>query len=197
SARIPRRVAFATYGFDIWCTDPVPFPSSWNYLPLLYPLLLKPLHQKATLPLKPPRPPSQQGPIVIHIGTSDPRKEWSLVNWKKLILSLRQLPYPLLFTGRGKREQDHLAQLPILPGESLLDRQDFRSFSHTIKEAKLLISVDSVSVHLAARWQTPFVALYLYNETLDLWVPKVEYGRSLTHVPITPDQVLQAAKDLL
>ena len=37
-----------------------------------------------------------------------------------------------------------------------------------------MISVDSVSVHLAALFHIPILALYLYNHVVELWLPDAE-----------------------
>ena len=177
-AKISRRIAFSTGGYDVWMTEPIPFPSSWDYLPLLYPKLLKGLGITSTrLPCSRPLQCAREK-IVIHMGTSDPRKEWPLSLWKELILLLRKHNYPLLFTGKGLREKASLSELCSLE-ENLCNKQDFSSFSRTIQEARALITVDSLSVHLAALFQTPQVALYLYNETVDLWLPPTNNCRLL------------------
>ena len=179
-ARIPQRIAFISKEYDVWITDKIPFPSTISYLPTLYPLLLKQLQIQAPslhvcLPFLPKKPHDR---IVLHLGTSDPKKEWPLFHWEKLAASLRALGFLLFFTGKGKRENSFIKKI-AKPEEDLSSQLDFYAFANVLQGAKALISVDSVSIHLAAAFQVPFVALYLYNETIDLWLPPYTHSRLL------------------
>ena len=204
-ARIPQRIAFQESPFSIWATDSISLPCHLTYLPDMYPHLLA--CYATTAPTTPSL--SHKDYLVLHIGTSDPRKQWAIASWKELIVYLRKLSYTLIFTGRGHDEASMLNLLEVPQEERCFS--SFTTFKTTIEQARALISVDSVSVHLGALTHTPTVALYLYNETLDLWLPNRSYMRFIvknrccyqhshplaTYVDeISVDVVIQAFNDL-
>lgn len=197
-AGIPRLLGFMSGGYEDLLTDPVPLPTSLQYLPILYETLLEQMGISAMSWTEPGASQAKQGRVVLHVGTSDPRKEWPPAHWQKIARELRTRGYSLVFTGRGDREkrliQESFCTSEGLLGEDFCDRLSFSAFANTIKTAKGLISVDSVSVHLATLFSTPFVALYLYNESLPLWVPKnVDCSfQILAKQEVEPEEVLQA-----
>jgi len=217
-AGISRRVAFTSGGYEALITDPARLPEHLTYLPKLYPLLF----EKIGIPLEELRVVtkekivSERKRIVFHMGTSDPRKLWEKENWIIVAKALISKGYNLVFTGKGKEDLECIKSAGMEEwGENLCDRLDFQGLSDLIKESKAIISIDSLPVHLAAFFQTPTVALYLYNESTELWLPEAKNGRFLVRsscvfrnkekIPsgtifcerVTPPDVLSALYQLL
>ena len=178
-AKIPRRMAFNAGGYDVWITDLVPFPKA-RYLPYLYEELLRPLDVKIKnpkanllLPLKKIQLPKQY--IVLHVGTSDPRKEWSSLEWRALAEGLLRQGFNVVFTGKGNRDHGLIKEAFLgLSGLVLCDQLEVDQLALVIKQAQAVISIDSLPVHLASLFEIPFIALYLYSESLELWLPENE-----------------------
>lgn len=181
-AKIPCRIGFDSGGFDFCATDPVFFPRKLNYLPKLYSLLLEKLQipfsqlkPEVTLPLnfKKQLP---ENYLVLHAGTSFPLKEWDPLKWRELATTLQQEGHHLIFTGRGVREKELIEKAFKGLGQSLCDQLEFHELVFVLKNAKGVISVDSVPVHLAAFYKVPLIALYLYNQFLEMWIPDTKNG---------------------
>lgn len=182
AARIAHRIGFTSGGYDVWLTDPVCFPKKWGYLPTLYPLLLERLgiEVKESMPIK--QEVKNRRIVVLHMGTSDPRKEWSAVHFGSLGRFLKDKGYEIVMTGKGEKDQALILESGLASlGENLCDRLDFQGLSKVIKEAKMIISIDSLPIHLAALYGIPFIGLYLYNVNTELWLPKASNCYLLIH----------------
>ncbi len=99
--------------------------------------------------------------IVLHIGAGDPHKEWPVTNWRTVAAELCG-QYKLVFTGRGRRESELIAQvIDGLPNSiNLCNRLDLSSFASVVSKARLVIGLDSVAVHIASALGVPSVALW-------------------------------------
>ena len=175
-AKIPQRIGFASGGYDLLLTDPVPFPQKSDYLPYLYGELVKkvgiveftPSLQVEVVPYL-----YNKEYLVLHLGTSDPRKEWDLSKWKELSIRLNQEGFFLFFTGKGEREKKLVQEaFGESLGKNVCDQLTWSEFASLILGAKAVISVDSLAVHLAALQKVPVVALYFYSHGVELWTPK-------------------------
>lgn len=183
-AGISRRVAFTSGGYDVWITDPVDFLDLGRYLPTLYPLLL----EKIGIEIKEESQTSPASSLkglckaVLHMGTSDPRKAWGSSYWGSLGRALKEKGYEIILTGKGKQDRALIAESGLESlGENLCDALDFQGLSKVIEEAALIISIDSLPVHLAALYGVPFVGLYLYNANVELWLPEAPNCYLLVH----------------
>jgi heptosyltransferase I len=175
---IPNRIGFLTGGCEFLLTDPISLPKKVDYLPVLFEELLKaldvsPVEEKLYCF-------TESNTIIFHLGTSDPRKEWKANQWNSLAKAFKEKGFSLVFTGSGKRDRELIKEAGLEDfGKSLVDELSFAELALNLKNAKLLISVDSVPIHLAAFLKVPFVALYLYSEGVDLWLPDFSYSRLL------------------
>lgn len=175
---IPCRIGFASGGSEVFLTDMIPFPKKQRYLPSLYRDLLSIIgvdfkEPRASLLLSKDVFVKEKQYIVLHFGTSDPRKEWDPSLWKELAHTLKKLGHYLVFTGKGERDLAFMEDFEGL-GLNLVDKLSFSELATLIQKAQVVISVDSVPVHLAAFLGAPFVALYLYSEGVELWLPNKE-----------------------
>lgn len=173
-ARIPRRIGLEGSGYEMWLTDAVSLASSAHYLPHLFEPFLLLLDAKKIEAIKKTRDSFASKRVVLHMGTSDERKEWPISYWKLIAETLEEKGYSIVFTGKGKREKKMIEKALSKTAISLCDTLDFKELFQVISEARLLVSVDSVPVHIAARCQVPFVALYLYNTGVEFWLPDAE-----------------------
>lgn len=187
-AKIQKRVGFDSGGFDVWLSHVVPFPETHDYLPSLYAHLLREIGIetdvfKTQIDSSPSSWVEEQlakhgNYLVLHVGTSDPRKEWPLQAWQSLAEKLIHDGYGLIFTGKGKKEKEKIeTMMQGLPHCYHACDLPWKDFCDLIKRSQGVISVDSVPVHLAACLDVPLVALYLYNHYLDLWLPQTHRGR--------------------
>ncbi len=103
--------------------------------------------------------------VLIHPGTARLEKFWRPERWAEVILHIeRQLGLRCVLTGGfGAEEKVHLAAiagaLPAPPVD-LSGKLDLLGLAAMVSDARLVLSVDTVVVHLAAAFQRPQVALF-------------------------------------
>ncbi len=105
---------------------------------------------------------------LIHPGTARPEKYWLPERWAEVITRLeRDYGLPCVITGgNDQQEQDHLAKIRALLPENLplpLDlsgRLDLLTLAALASQARVVVSVDTAPMHLAATFGTPQVALF-------------------------------------
>ena len=175
---IPYVVTFSSAGFHPPHSYTVNFPEKLGYLPKMYSHLLGSLGIEGKS-LKPcfyfiEAPPIiDQGYIILHGGTTEERREWRLDHWKSLASKLSSEGFKIVFTGKGAREQEVIAAISaVCPGSiNLCNQLDWNGFLSVIKNAQAIISVNTVTVHLAAALGTPVLGLFLSTAYLELWLP--------------------------
>jgi ADP-heptose:LPS heptosyltransferase len=102
--------------------------------------------------------------IVLHIGPGRPEKDWLASEWIEV----------------GRR-------LTALGGEDLVGKIGLRGFATLLSRASGLVTIDTVTGHLAACFQTPTVVVAPGTAPTNLWHPNQHYARMATHpVPCAP-----------
>lgn len=100
---------------------------------------------------------------LVHPGTARPEKYWEPERWAEVIESVqREFPIRCVLSGsKDRHEQDHLAaikQRVAVP--DLSGRLDLLTLAALAQRARLVLSVDSAAMHLAAAFNTAQVALF-------------------------------------
>ena len=110
--------------------------------------------------------------VVIHPGSGDSSKEWDVAYWREVVKFVLAKNYPVVITGHGKREE-LLAQeiAKDLKVENLVGKLSFSQFSSYIEHARLVISVDSVTAHVASAHDVSAITLTLGKTELHRWTP--------------------------
>jgi len=160
--------------------------------------------------------------LILHNGVSEKKREYPMENWAAIAKELTGRGYQVLFTGSAAEKQlTEELQLATGPGSySLGGIFSLDEFICLIKNAPLIVSVNTGTVHIAAAVNTPVVVLYAqtnpqhtpwkvpckilqYSIADDLrsqneiirWVNKGLYS---SHVPLpSADEVVSAADELL
>jgi len=101
--------------------------------------------------------------IALHPGTARIEKYWAPERWAEVVeYCQRELKVPCVITG-GK-EGFEQSQITAIKSQSacadLSGRLDLLTLAALSRRAKLVLSVDSAPMHLAAAFQTPQVALF-------------------------------------
>ena len=178
---IPCLLEFDSARFQSAKSYTVNFPDKLSYLPNVYSAFLDALNISSK-PLKPnfhfinTPPLKNQNYIVLHVGTTEERREWPIDHWKTLAKKLSSEGKTLVFTGQGKREQEAIHEISSSLPQclNLCNKLDWNGFISVIKEAQFVISVNTVTVHLAALLNTPGIGLYIFTREPELWIP--DYG---------------------
>lgn len=111
--------------------------------------------------------------IVIHPGTGAVTREWPRTSWAQLITTLESADVRLVLTGVGARECEttnwlaHEAPSAI----NLAGQLSFSEFRALLAEAKAVVGVESLAVHLAAAAGVPTVAIWSGITRPAQWAP--------------------------
>jgi predicted lipopolysaccharide heptosyltransferase III len=102
--------------------------------------------------------------VVLHPGSARIEKFWEAERWGAIIDFAAQRELSCVLTGgTSALEQDHIGRIKRTTRQPLVDlsgKIDLLSLAAVIKRARLLVTVDSAPVHLAAAMRTPQVALF-------------------------------------
>ncbi|HET9418001.1 MAG TPA: putative lipopolysaccharide heptosyltransferase III [Chthoniobacterales bacterium] len=103
--------------------------------------------------------------VVLHPGSARVEKFWEAERWAAVITHAQtQLQTAVVITGGTWRfEQEHIQQIKERAGNAIVDlsgKTDLLTLAAVINEARLLVTVDSAAMHLAATQRTPQVILF-------------------------------------
>lgn len=166
--------------------------------------LLRPLGiERENVPsglLEPTTTPEIPAPYaVIHAGTARSEKYWTASGWREVARWLaNERGGRVVFTG-GTNEVEQIHLREILAGSppefvNLAGKIRLPELAGVIQRAALLVSVDSVPVHLADALGTPVVALFGPTDPFH-WRPRVapnEIVKGKTMSAIRADEVIAA-----
>jgi GT2 family glycosyltransferase/ADP-heptose:LPS heptosyltransferase len=127
--------------------------------------------------------------VVVHVGASIARKEWPLAKWRAVVRQIVAAGNRVVLTGAGARQAALTRDLSA--GTSgvvdFCDRLKWEELRCVLKRARLVVSVDTVAMHLAAAEGTPCVALMTAMDDPQRWRPLGEQVTLLTApVPCAP-----------
>ncbi|MEP6820942.1 MAG: glycosyltransferase family 9 protein [Chthoniobacterales bacterium] len=127
--------------------------------------------------------------LLLHPGSARSEKFWEAERWSEVIAFATRSGLPCLVTGSPSFiEENHIAQIKATSGASFIDlcgRLDLLTLAALIKKARLLVTVDSAPVHLAAAMHTPQVALFGPTNPLH-WRPRFTSALILQAGEVTP-----------
>src|SRR6266545_2573662 len=137
--------------------------------------------------------------IVLHPGSAREEKLWEAGRWARVIERFgRDNNLDLILTsGASKHEQAHIAAIKKETQRQIIDlsgKTDLLTLAALIGEARLLVTVDSAPMHLAAATRTPQVILFGPTNPFH-WRPRespalILHGKSGT--PVTEFSPVQA-----
>lgn len=183
AAKIPQRAGFESGGFGPTLTSSLAFEKKEQGMAHYFVDLAmhSGLMQKLPLRLEPLLVSGQRevegAYTVFHLGAGDVRKEWDLLSWKKLLERLTQSGRQVVFTGEGARE---IAQVKeVAQGNpkaiDLSGRLSLKQLAAVIRDAQLVVTVDSLPAHMASAFQTKTVVLFTGLGCSCLWKPLGEH----------------------
>lgn len=116
--------------------------------------------------------------IIIHAGVSEKKREYPIHLWQQLVQQLQQQSHlKIVFTGT-KEQKNLIAQIITQSQQNIINLAGKLSISELIaltEHARLMITVNTVTAHIAAALQTPVIVLYaLTNPQHTPWMVKHE-----------------------
>ena len=135
--------------------------------------------------------------VVLHPGSARGEKFWDASRWAKVIEFAKTRGLKCVITGGGATlEQNHIAQIrkdTQVPVLDLSGKIDLLTLAAVIKHARVLVTIDSAPVHLAAATQTPQVAMFGLTNPFH-WRPRftpaiiLQAGEAEPLTEFSPDQ---------
>ncbi len=118
--------------------------------------------------------------IIFHIGAGSEKKMWDINKWKKLTAELLKKGKNIVFTGKGQNEKDLISKIINAQYFSnsknklfdLSDKLNFSELSSIVKNAKLVVCVDSFLLHLGVSLDKPIIVIYSGINNANHWVEK-------------------------
>jgi ADP-heptose:LPS heptosyltransferase len=107
-----------------------------------------------------------EGPfVIVHPGTARPEKYWVPERWAEVIAWVKaRTGLEVLITGsRDVYEQEQIGTIKrrtVAAVPDLSGRTDLLTMAALVGRARLVLSVDSAAMHLAAARESPQVALF-------------------------------------
>jgi predicted lipopolysaccharide heptosyltransferase III len=103
--------------------------------------------------------------VILHPGSARQEKLWEAERWAEVIERFgRNSGVDLVLTsGASRHEQAHIAAIKNKTQQQIIDlsgKTDLLTLAALIRQAQLLVTVDSAPMHLAAATRTPQVALF-------------------------------------
>lgn len=193
-AGIPTRIGFTSGGLGTYLTHPLSWPTDDEYIltrqmPLLEPILGSEIPKKlpAAYPGFIPSNlfESQLTPdkryVLMHIGVGDYRS-WPLPNWLELGRSLKERGREVVFTGAKGVEAEIAGEVAkTLGARSVAGKLSWNEFVTAVSNAAVVISVDTVTGHLAACFGIPTIVLLSGRWGSKFFRPDNVKAVSLTH----------------
>ena len=193
-ASIPRRVGFNSGELGRCLTDP------FNWVPddrlmLVHQLeLLKPLLGEEYPKILPASYPgfkfavserllglSRAPYVVIHMGPKNIRG-WVPEKWVTLAAALKGRGYELVATGGAGEEMEAAHALnEKVPVRDVTGRLSWEQFVATVAGAAAIVTIDSVTGHIAACFGVPAVVLAAGRQRIGLWRPNGSNATMLMH----------------
>src|SRR6266567_7162068 len=103
--------------------------------------------------------------VVFHPGSARQEKLWEAGRWAEVIerFDRNNGVDVVLTSGASRREQAHIAAIKDQIQQQVIDlsgKTDLLTLAALIEQARLLVTVDSAPMHLAAATRTPQVILF-------------------------------------
>lgn len=128
-------------------------------------------------------------PIICHVASSQPKKEWPLSHWAKFHDLATNAGFNIVFTtARGAREQALMVELrKLAPNATILPLiEDLPLFLAVLRRGAVFISGDTGPLHFAAGLGVPTISLFGPSSPVQ-WAPIGPRHQALTGAVCTCD----------
>jgi len=106
---------------------------------------------------------STEHAVICHVASSQPKKEWPLTHWAKLLRLAADAGFPVIFTtALGEREQALITELKKLAPDAVIlpPVPELSLFLAVLARAGVFISGDTGPLHFAAGLGVPTISLF-------------------------------------
>jgi ADP-heptose:LPS heptosyltransferase len=119
--------------------------------------------------------------VLLHTGAGSPDREWVVEEWVELARRL-SARHPIVVAGVGERERRCAEAIAsaVPSAVNLVDSLSWDEFCGLVRDARVLISLDSAPSHLAASLDVPVVAITSGRNPPGLWAPRTDRAAVVT-----------------
>jgi ADP-heptose:LPS heptosyltransferase len=193
-AKIPRRIGYISGGFGSLLTSPIIWKNKNHYVTEYYkplfgeinispksltglrPSFPSPSHSLKTTVYKKIKAFQGKAFLILHLSGGNSLKEWPEEKWKLLCQKLIQKKYKLVFTGKGKEEEEKINR--VIDGLSncinSCNQLEWNELIYLVNLTKAVISIDSVICHIAGMVKSPLIILFNGMNNHYHWSPDRE-----------------------
>jgi len=130
------------------------------------------------------------GFVVLHPGSARSEKFWEAERWGQVIdhCVFEHRMKCVLTGGRSPMEEKQVAAIKASSRSDVIDlcgKTDLLTLAALVRQARLLVTVDSAPLHFAAAWETPLVALFGPTNPYH-WHPRSSFAAILLGESETP-----------
>jgi predicted lipopolysaccharide heptosyltransferase III len=144
--------------------------------------------------------------VIFHPGSARMEKFWHAQRWVEVIDYARTVLKftPVLTSGNSALEQRHIAEIKSKLTQPVVDlsgKIDLLTLTALVEQARMIVTVDTAPMHLAAATETPQVVLFGPTNPFH-WRPRqssalILHGRSMAPVvEFTPEQPRHSMNDI-
>jgi heptosyltransferase III len=144
--------------------------------------------------------------VIFHPGSARMEKFWHAQRWAEVIDHVRTVLKftPVLTSGNSALEQRHIAEIKGKLPQPVVDLSgtiDLLTLTALVEQARMIVTVDTAPMHLAAALQMPQVVLFGPTNPFH-WRPRqssalILHGRSMAPaVEFTPEQPRHSMNDI-
>ena len=144
--------------------------------------------------------------VIFHPGSARMEKFWHAQRWAEVIDYTRTLLKftPVLTSGNSVLEHRHIAEIKSKLAQPVVDLSgtiDLLTLTALVEQARMIVTVDTAPMHLAAATETPEVVLFGPTNPFH-WRPRqssalILHGRSMAPaVEFTPEQPRHSMNDI-
>ena len=144
--------------------------------------------------------------VIFHPGSARMEKFWHAQRWAEVIDYTRTVLkfIPVLTSGNSALEQRHIAEIKSKLAQPLIDlsgKIDLLTLTALVEQARMIVTVDTAPMHLAAATETPQVVLFGPTNPFH-WRPRqssalILHGRSMAPAgEFSPEQPRHSMNDI-
>ena len=141
--------------------------------------------------------------LGVNVSGREAGKQWGSANYIAVIRQLMEKDSRFAISVCGSpQDATEVRRVAFATGaQAVPPRSSLREFAAIIHELDLLLTPDTMVVHLAAAWKIPTVALYRTDPAIAPWLPyhtphrAVADARGIPAIPV--DQVIAALDELI
>ena len=147
--------------------------------------------------------PTRSYRLGVNVSARGPEKQWGRENFASALRDILRLDprFEAVVCGSPEDREQVDAIAEATGAAAVPPLGSFHEFAAVVNACDLLLTPDTVTVHLAAAWRIPLVGLFHADPAMMPWTPYETPHRAIVHqgplAEVPPVRVVQALADLI